>query len=110
MRAAYAVALLAASPALADPVLDTLVASYPNHLTAHDGTHLIWNDGTRMPVSDGHAGKTFDQLLEGRTFETSLQFPIPSARFEPRPSTRIPGAYAMLRSSTRCTAIAGRAK
>src|SRR5262245_339897 len=61
---ASALLVAVATAALADPVLDTLVAAYPDHLAGYDETALIWRDGTRMPVSDGRAHKTFDELLE----------------------------------------------
>jgi hypothetical protein len=44
-------------------VLDALVAAYPDSLARHDGAAIYWRDGTRMPVSDGIANKSFDQLL-----------------------------------------------
>lgn len=44
--------------------MDALVAAYPEHLARHDGTELVWHDGTVMPLSDGRAGKSFDELLE----------------------------------------------
>jgi hypothetical protein len=61
---ACALTALTAMPALADPALDVLVAAYPDHLVSHDGTTLLWKDGTRMPVSNGRAPRTFDELLD----------------------------------------------
>ena len=52
------------SPTSADPALDALVAAYPDHLAGYQGNELIWKDGTRMPISDGRANKSFQQLLD----------------------------------------------
>src|SRR6266404_1240991 len=59
-----ALSVLCPTAALADPALDALVAAYPDHLAGYDATDLIWKDGTRMPISDGRAGKSFEQLLD----------------------------------------------
>lgn len=69
MCARYAFILLAlAMPEIsaaqsATATLDALVAAYPDFLLHHDGSLLYWKDGTRMPVSDGVANKSYDQLL-----------------------------------------------
>jgi len=44
------------------PLLDRLVASYPEFLAGHDGTQLTWKDGTVMPFDDGKQ-KTFEERL-----------------------------------------------
>lgn len=44
------------------PLLDRLVAAYPEFLAGHDGTQLTWKDGTVMPFDDGRE-KTFDERL-----------------------------------------------
>jgi D-alanyl-D-alanine carboxypeptidase len=44
------------------PLLDRLVAAYPEFLASHDGTQLTWKDGTRMPFDDGRQ-KTFEERL-----------------------------------------------
>jgi hypothetical protein len=69
--------MLSASPALADPALDALVAAYPDHLASHDGTTLIWKDGTRMPISDGRTGKTFEQMLNTPDIKDQFAYPYP---------------------------------
>ena len=44
------------------PLLDRLVAAYPEFLASHDGTQLTWKDGTVMPFDDGRE-KTFEERL-----------------------------------------------
>jgi len=44
------------------PLLDRLVAAYPEFLASHDGVQLTWKDGTVMPFDDGRQ-KTLDQRL-----------------------------------------------
>ncbi len=44
------------------PLLDRLVAAYPEFLASHDGTQLTWKDGTVMPFDDGRQ-KTFEERL-----------------------------------------------
>lgn len=43
--------------------LERLVAAYPAALQRVEGMDLVWRDGTRMPVSDGGAAKSFEQML-----------------------------------------------
>jgi hypothetical protein len=66
-----------ATPALADPALDALVAAYPDHLAHYEGNELIWKDGTRMPISDGKTGKPFEQLLNQPDIKDQFAFPYP---------------------------------
>ncbi len=47
----------------ADPILSTLVSSYPDHLSSYDNSTIVWKNGTRMPVSDGRPDKSFEQRL-----------------------------------------------
>src|SRR5215510_14622474 len=71
---------LSALPAAADPMsdaLDALVAAYPDHLAAHEGNDLVWKDGTRMPIADGRADKTFQQLLERPDIKDQFAFRYP---------------------------------
>lgn len=72
-----AAALASVGAALADPALDALVAAYPEHLASHDGTTLVWKDGTRMPVSDGRARKTFEQMLDSPDIDDQFAIPYP---------------------------------
>jgi hypothetical protein len=79
MRAILALAAssLWATLALADPALDALVAAYPDHLAGYDEKDLVWKDGTRMPISDGRATKTFEQLLDEPDIKDQFKFPYP---------------------------------
>ncbi len=74
-----ALVLLAVSlvPGGADPALDALVAAYPDHLASHDGKELVWKDGTRMPISDGKAGKPFEELLNSPDVRDQFVYPYP---------------------------------
>ncbi len=49
------------------PLLDRLVAAYPDFLTGHDETEIIWKDGTRTPFDDGR-----QKTLEGRLADADL--------------------------------------
>ena len=42
---------------------DRLIAAYPDFLARRDDNTLIWRDGTAMPIDDGIAGKSFEQML-----------------------------------------------
>jgi D-alanyl-D-alanine carboxypeptidase len=66
-----------AVPALGDPAFDALVAAYPDYLAGTDGKHLIWKDATRMAVSDGKAGKSFEQLLNEPDIKDQFAIPYP---------------------------------
>ena len=78
MRLRIAVALLIlAIPAQADPALDALVAAYPDHLSGHDNDTLIFRNGRRMPVSDGAAHKSFEQLLDRPSIRDQFALPYP---------------------------------
>lgn len=70
-----ALSALWATAALADPALDALVAAYPDHLAGYDARDVIWKDGTRMPISDGRANKTFEQLLDEPDIKDQFAFP-----------------------------------
>jgi hypothetical protein len=61
----------------AQPLLDTLVATYPEHLASSDQRMLIWKDGTRMPISDGRVNKTFKELLENPDIKDQFAIPYP---------------------------------
>lgn len=71
------ISVLATSAAAADPMLDALVAAYPDHLARYDDKDLIWKDGTRMPISDGRAHKSFEQLLDSPDIKDQFAFPYP---------------------------------
>jgi D-alanyl-D-alanine carboxypeptidase len=74
-----AIGLLGLSAAArADPALDALVAAYPDVLAGYDANNLIWKDSTRMPISDGRADKTFDELLANPDIADQFAIPYPS--------------------------------
>jgi hypothetical protein len=50
------------------PLLDRLVAAYPDFLSGHEGGELIWKDGTRMVFDDGKE-KSFDEKLADADLE-----------------------------------------
>lgn len=70
-----AAAVMAHAQLAIGPAIDILIAAYPDHLAGQDGNDLIWKDGTRMPISDGRATKSFEQLLQ--TADIANQFAIP---------------------------------
>jgi hypothetical protein len=74
---ALALIWLWAAPAHADPAFDALVAAYPDFLAGYDDKDLIWKDGTRMALSDGIAGKSFDELLNNPDIKDQFTFPYP---------------------------------
>jgi D-alanyl-D-alanine carboxypeptidase len=80
MRRFLAAALLLATAmvnaAHSDPMLDTLVAAYPDHLAGYEDGQLIWKDGTRMAVSDGRE-KNFEQLLDAPDIHDQFAMPYP---------------------------------
>jgi hypothetical protein len=57
--------------------LDALVAAYPDVLERHDGAAIYWRDGTRMPVSDGLASKSFDELLRNASILDQFHLAYP---------------------------------
>lgn len=73
-------------PARADAALDALVAAYPDHLAGYDAQDLIWKDGTRMPISDGHADKSFQDLLDYPDIKDQFAFAYPLG-----PELKVPG-------------------
>jgi D-alanyl-D-alanine carboxypeptidase len=75
--AAFAVLWLCNMAARADPVLDALVAAYPDVIAGYDQTDLVWKDGSRMPLSDGHGNKTFDELLDNPDIKDQFAVPYP---------------------------------
>jgi D-alanyl-D-alanine carboxypeptidase len=82
MRISIALLAVALStlPVAAEPMndaLNALVAAYPDHLVTHAGNDLIWKDGTRMPITDGRADKTFQQLLEQPDIKDQFAFRYP---------------------------------
>jgi hypothetical protein len=95
MRLRIAFALLAlVMPARADPVLDALVAAYPDHLSGYDNDTLVWKNGRRMPVSDGVADKSFERLLDRPSIrdQFALSYPV-GAALRPPGRNEDPGRF-----------------
>jgi hypothetical protein len=58
------------------PLLDRLVAAYPEFLASHDGTQLTWKDGTLMPFDDGRQ-KTFEDRLVDADLDDQMLLTYP---------------------------------
>jgi len=61
-----------------NPMLDTLVNSYADHLAGYENGYLVWKDGTRMTVSDDRHDKTFEELLEAPDIldQFAIRYPV----------------------------------
>lgn len=70
-------------------LLDALVASYPDHLSGHDGRYLLWKDGTRMVFDDGKGPKPFKQLLNNPDLEDQFYTPYLKGRAGTAPGVNI---------------------
>lgn len=57
------------------PLLDALIAAYPDFLSAHDGANVVWRDGTIMPFARGQAVETDPSLLGPREIEARFAAP-----------------------------------
>ncbi len=78
--ALVALAFLPSGPAYAvspDDLLDALVSAYPDRLAGHDAERIYWRDGTAMPVSDGVASKSYEQLLTNASILDQLRLSYP---------------------------------
>jgi hypothetical protein len=62
------------------PLLDRLVAAYPDHLDRHDGRYLYWKDGTKMAFDDGQTGKSYKQLLNAPDLQDQFYTPYQAGR------------------------------
>ena len=99
------------SAAHSDPMLDTLVSSYPDHLAGYENGYLLWKDGTRMAVSDDRREKTFEQLLDAPDIldQFAIRYPLGTP-------TAVPGVdQSPVESETkpsfeRCTGIVKRVR
>jgi hypothetical protein len=60
-----------------EAALDTLVRAYPQQLAGYDSTYLIWRDGTRMPLSDGQANTSFEEMLRHGSILDQIRVPYP---------------------------------
>jgi len=78
----------------ATPALDALIAAYPDVLVRHDGSSIYWRDGTRMPVSDGVANKSFDQLLRNASILDQFHLAYPRGTLTKPPAVNSdPGRF-----------------
>ena len=50
-----------------------LAASYPALLDRIENGALVWKDGTRMPLDDGKAGKSFEQILRDASLADQMR-------------------------------------
>lgn len=59
------------------PLLDALVAAYPDHLSGHDGASVVWRDGAKMPFasagSEGDSSRLTPAEIERRFAAPSLR-------------------------------------
>jgi hypothetical protein len=75
---ALGLALLAGSAAASaddSPLMDVLIAAYPDFLSGREGNSLVWKDGTRMPFDDGKPGKAFAALLDAPSVKDMFYAP-----------------------------------
>jgi D-alanyl-D-alanine carboxypeptidase len=82
--------LCAAAPGHADPAFDALVAAYPDFLASYDDKDLIWKDGTRMPLSAGHGGRSFQQMLDDPDIADQFATPYPLGGELKAPDLKVP--------------------
>jgi D-alanyl-D-alanine carboxypeptidase len=69
-----------------NPMLDTLISSYPDQLAGYENGYLLWKDGTRMPVSDERREKTFEELLKAPDIldQFAIRYPLGTPATIPR--------------------------
>jgi D-alanyl-D-alanine carboxypeptidase len=96
--AACAFAVLALMPALAHGesrgrLLDRLVRAYPDALSGHDDRTITWRDGTVMPVDDGVAEKSFEQLLRNASILDQMRLAYPTGASAPPAPNVDPGRF-----------------
>jgi hypothetical protein len=78
----------------ADPALDALVASYPDHLAGHDGRSVIWRDGTVMPVGDRSKDRSFEETLDDPSILDQFAIPYPlEMQLKPPSINEDPGRF-----------------
>jgi hypothetical protein len=68
---------LLACPAHADPILDALVAAYPDQLAGHDDNTITWKDGIVMPAGALSKAPNFDALLNAPSIRDQFAIPYP---------------------------------
>ena len=66
-----------AQPCRSDPMLDVLVAAYPDFIAGYDAKYLIFKDGTHFQISDGSGAKSFEQLLAKPDIKDQFAIPYP---------------------------------
>ena len=62
------------SPAAIDAA-ERLLTAYPGFLARRDGNLLIWRDGSQMPIDDGIAAKSADQMLNAPDLKDQFAAP-----------------------------------
>lgn len=67
-------------PRAADPAdaASRLLAAYPDHLSAVEGSTLVWRDGSRTAYDDGRGEKSFSDWLADPDVEDMLRLPYPA--------------------------------
>ncbi|MBR0794439.1 M15 family metallopeptidase [Bradyrhizobium jicamae] len=73
--------------------LDRLVRAYPDALSGHDDDTITWRDGTVMPVDDGIADKSFDQMLRNASILDQIRLPYPVGASAPPALNVDPGRF-----------------
>jgi hypothetical protein len=96
--AACAFIVLALMPAFAHGesrgrLLDRLVRAYPDALSGHDDKTITWRDGTIMPVDDGVAEKSFEQLLRNASILDQMRLAYPTGASAPPAPNVDPGRF-----------------
>jgi hypothetical protein len=84
--AVVVLAIAMVKAAHSNPMLDTLVSSYPDQLAGYENGYLLWKDGTRMPVSDERREKTFEELLKAPDIldQFAIRYPLGTPTTIPR--------------------------
>jgi D-alanyl-D-alanine carboxypeptidase-like protein len=96
--ATCAFAVLALMPACAHgqsrgELLDRLVRVYPDALSGHDDKAITWRDGTVMPVDDGVAEKSFEQLLRNASILDQMRLAYSTGPSAPPAVNVDPGRF-----------------
>ncbi|WP_413993454.1 M15 family metallopeptidase [Labrys okinawensis] len=84
---AFAAIAAMASSALADPVLDALVAAYPDAIAGYDAKDLIMKNGSHIPLSNGIANKTPEQRVTNADITDMFAMPYTLGANYPIPRT-----------------------
>jgi hypothetical protein len=78
-----------ANPKNLNTYLDRLVTAYPGVVKAYDAQSLILKDGTRLPLSDGRADKSFDELLDAPDIGDMFAFAYPAGASAAAPKLNV---------------------